>query len=89
MAVDALAFLGGLASGDLTTTDYVVQVQYYVRDGSGTRHSTSCLATIARGTESVVINRAIRPVADDIFSQFSLTVDPNHIYFPFPALLNF
>lgn len=83
MAVDCYAVPASIASGDLTETDYEVAVAYYVRDGSGTKHSSTAVVVIPRGTPAVKANRLLRDgVADHIYSTWSLTIDPSDIYFP-------
>jgi len=82
MAVRAIARITSV-SVEVTTTDYTIVVGYDVRDGSNAHHGGSATATISSTTDSARANRMLRQaVADSIFADFSLTIDPGDIYCP-------
>ena len=81
MAVHAIARLS--ATGDVGTSAYAPTVAYDVREDSNAHHGSSVVVSIPFGTDSAKANRMLREaVADDILSQFSLTIDPGDIYCP-------
>lgn len=81
MAVHAIARFASFS--DVGTTGYSVNIAYDVRDGSNPHQGSTVVVSVPFGTDSANANHYLREaVAADIFSQFSLTIDPGDIFCP-------